>query len=232
MLSNKPRPACAFPHRGPLPPPPGSPARPLPQKSSKARAPLKKNPLRNLGAMLKLNPYAKAARRMELLAAARSAGAAAGGGPGAPGGCSACWLCCWRAAPRRRASRRRRLLHRAAPHPPAFFSSPTDAKAAKLAAARAAKAATRKGLKQTTKAFYGNMVTDHGGCWLAVLAVFICLFGACSVGAGRGGVGAAGSPRALGSQQPTVASFLPLSSTADYVGEDYEVFSSWLGTTQ
>ena len=29
---------------------------------------LKKNPLKNLGAMLKLNPYAKSARRAELLA--------------------------------------------------------------------------------------------------------------------------------------------------------------------
>jgi large subunit ribosomal protein L4e len=29
---------------------------------------LKKNPLNNLGALLKLNPYAKTARRMELLA--------------------------------------------------------------------------------------------------------------------------------------------------------------------
>lgn len=29
--------------------------------------PLKKNPLRNLGALLKLNPYAKTARRQELL---------------------------------------------------------------------------------------------------------------------------------------------------------------------
>lgn len=29
--------------------------------------PLKKNPLKNLGALLKLNPYAKTARRQELL---------------------------------------------------------------------------------------------------------------------------------------------------------------------
>ena len=36
------------------------------------RAPLKKNPLKNLGALLKLNPYAKTARRMELLAEVRS----------------------------------------------------------------------------------------------------------------------------------------------------------------
>jgi hypothetical protein len=36
------------------------------------RAPLKKNPLRNLGALLKLNPYAKTARRMELLAEVRT----------------------------------------------------------------------------------------------------------------------------------------------------------------
>lgn len=32
------------------------------------RAPLKKNPLKNLGALLKLNPYAKTARRMQLAA--------------------------------------------------------------------------------------------------------------------------------------------------------------------
>jgi len=37
-------------------------------KDSHARAPLKKNPLKNLGAMLKLNPYAKTATRMQLLA--------------------------------------------------------------------------------------------------------------------------------------------------------------------
>ncbi|ERN00014.1 60S ribosomal protein L4 [Amborella trichopoda] len=35
------------------------------------RKPLKKNPLKNLGAMLKLNPYAKTARRMALLAEAQ-----------------------------------------------------------------------------------------------------------------------------------------------------------------
>lgn len=39
------------------------------QKTGTARAALKKNPLRNLGALLKLNPYAKVARRAELLAA-------------------------------------------------------------------------------------------------------------------------------------------------------------------
>ncbi|EFN51129.1 hypothetical protein CHLNCDRAFT_37552, partial [Chlorella variabilis] len=41
-----------------------------PLKTNKVRKPLKKNPLRNLGALLKLNPYAKNARRGELLAAA------------------------------------------------------------------------------------------------------------------------------------------------------------------
>ncbi|GLI70653.1 hypothetical protein VaNZ11_015589 [Volvox africanus] len=36
-------------------------------------APLKKNPLRNLGALLKLNPYAKVARRIEIKRSARKA---------------------------------------------------------------------------------------------------------------------------------------------------------------
>ncbi|GAB4854712.1 60S ribosomal protein L4 [Ancistrocladus abbreviatus] len=39
-----------------------------PTKKEVKRAPLKKNPLKNLNAMLKLNPYAKTARRMSLLA--------------------------------------------------------------------------------------------------------------------------------------------------------------------
>ncbi len=43
-----------------------------PARSSRAARPLKKNPLKNLGALLKLNPYAKTARRMELLAEARA----------------------------------------------------------------------------------------------------------------------------------------------------------------
>ncbi len=38
-----------------------------PKKDGPRRRPLKKNPLRNLGALLKLNPYAKAARRAALL---------------------------------------------------------------------------------------------------------------------------------------------------------------------
>ena len=42
-----------------------------PQKASRARAALKKNPLRNLGALLKVNPHAKAARRAELLKSAK-----------------------------------------------------------------------------------------------------------------------------------------------------------------
>eukprot|EP00887_Chlorella_sp_A99_P000482 scaffold17.g482.t1 len=91
-------------------------------KASSARAPLKKNPLRNLGALLKLNPHAKAARRAQLLADARAA-----------------------------------------------------ARAEKLAAARKA---ARKESKKIGKAFYGKIVTD-----------------------------------------------------ADYVGEDYDEFSNWLGTT-
>ena len=41
-----------------------------PIKKEVKRAPLKKNPLKNLNAMLKLNPYAKTARRMSLLAGA------------------------------------------------------------------------------------------------------------------------------------------------------------------
>ena len=42
-----------------------------PPKVSRMVVPLKKNPLKNLGALLKLNPYAKAARRTELLAQVR-----------------------------------------------------------------------------------------------------------------------------------------------------------------
>jgi len=38
-----------------------------PNKVANARAPLKKNPLKNLGAMLKLNPYAKTHRRIQIL---------------------------------------------------------------------------------------------------------------------------------------------------------------------
>ena len=39
-----------------------------PQKTGPAKhAPLKKNPIKNLGAMLKLNPYAKAALRREIV---------------------------------------------------------------------------------------------------------------------------------------------------------------------
>jgi len=43
-----------------------------PKKELKRR-PLKKNPLKNLGALLKLNPFAKTARRLELLASAQQA---------------------------------------------------------------------------------------------------------------------------------------------------------------
>ncbi|KAI4300224.1 hypothetical protein L6164_033623 [Bauhinia variegata] len=42
-----------------------------PIKKEVKRAPLKKNPLKNLNALLKLNPYAKTARRMALLAEAQ-----------------------------------------------------------------------------------------------------------------------------------------------------------------
>ncbi|XP_054801287.1 60S ribosomal protein L4 [Prosopis cineraria] len=42
-----------------------------PIKKEIKRAPLKKNPLKNLNAMLKLNPYAKTAKRMSLLAEAQ-----------------------------------------------------------------------------------------------------------------------------------------------------------------
>lgn len=96
-----------------------------PPKEGTTRAPLKKNPLRNLGALLKLNPAAKQQRRAALLAADKA-----------------------------RVQKNRE---------------------AKLTAARAARA----GVKKTSKAFLSTMVTD-----------------------------------------------------ADYVGEDYDVFSSWLGTTQ
>ena len=43
-----------------------------PPKTGTGRRVLKKNPLKNLGALLKLNPYAKSARRAELLQQARS----------------------------------------------------------------------------------------------------------------------------------------------------------------
>ncbi|KAH7553477.1 hypothetical protein ACOSP7_029797 [Xanthoceras sorbifolium] len=42
-----------------------------PIKKESKRAPMKKNPLKNLNSMLKLNPYAKTARRMSLLAEAQ-----------------------------------------------------------------------------------------------------------------------------------------------------------------
>lgn len=42
-----------------------------PARMAVRRAPLKKNPLKNLGAMLKLNPYAKVTRRAELLRTAK-----------------------------------------------------------------------------------------------------------------------------------------------------------------
>lgn len=48
-----------------------------PTKVDIKRRALKKNPLKNLGALLKLNPYAKTARRMELLAQERQAKAKA-----------------------------------------------------------------------------------------------------------------------------------------------------------
>eukprot|EP00246_Nothoceros_aenigmaticus_P009183 TRINITY_DN24548_c0_g1_i1.p1 TRINITY_DN24548_c0_g1~~TRINITY_DN24548_c0_g1_i1.p1 ORF type:complete len:408 (-),score=75.66 TRINITY_DN24548_c0_g1_i1:458-1681(-) len=48
-----------------------------PTKTEVKRRALKKNPLKNLGALLKLNPYAKTARRMELLAQAQRAKAKA-----------------------------------------------------------------------------------------------------------------------------------------------------------
>lgn len=48
-----------------------------PAKVDLKRRALKKNPLKNLGALLKLNPYAKTARRMELLAQERQAKAKA-----------------------------------------------------------------------------------------------------------------------------------------------------------
>lgn len=50
-----------------------------PPKEGGRRRVLKKNPLKNLGAMLKLNPYAKTARRMELLASEKKAKAKAEG---------------------------------------------------------------------------------------------------------------------------------------------------------
>lgn len=95
-----------------------------PPKEGGSRAPLKRNPLRNFGALIKLNPAAKAARRAALLVSEKE-----------------------RAA---------------------------KARATKLAASRAGRA----GIKKISKTFLSNMVTD-----------------------------------------------------AEYVGEDYDVFSSWLGTS-
>jgi len=43
-----------------------------PKKSSGRHAPLKKNPLKNLGTMLKLNPYAKVARRIAATSSAKN----------------------------------------------------------------------------------------------------------------------------------------------------------------
>lgn len=94
-------------------------------KEGGRRAPLKKNPLRNLGVLLKLNPAAKAQRRANLLASEES---------------------------RVKKSREE-----------------------KLKAARA----TRKEVKKSSKEFLQKMVTD-----------------------------------------------------ADYIGEDYDVFSTWLGSAQ
>ena len=42
-----------------------------PPKHPKRGRPLKKNPLKNLGALLKLNPYAKTSRRQQLLVEVR-----------------------------------------------------------------------------------------------------------------------------------------------------------------
>merc|ERR1711997_882769 len=49
----------------------------LPPKEGKSVKTLKKNPLKNLGAMLKLNPYAQTARRMALMAEAKTKAAKA-----------------------------------------------------------------------------------------------------------------------------------------------------------
>ena len=57
-----------------------------PPKVSRLVVPLKKNPLKNLGALLKLNPYAKAARRTELLAQVKRSPA-----PTPPPPRVACW---------------------------------------------------------------------------------------------------------------------------------------------
>ena len=59
-----------------------------PPKVSRMVVPLKKNPLKNLGALLKLNPYAKAARRTELLAQVRQRGPPS---TPPPSPCFACW---------------------------------------------------------------------------------------------------------------------------------------------
>lgn len=48
-----------------------------PKVDGAKHAPLKKNPLRNLGAMVKLNPYAKVAKRIEITKSAKKAAARA-----------------------------------------------------------------------------------------------------------------------------------------------------------
>lgn len=101
-----------------------------PPKETKRVPGQKKNPLKNLYALLKLNPYAKAAKRAAILGQAKS----------------------------------------------------TAARAEKLAKIRAGEPTGSKrpaGVKAIGKKFYANLITD-----------------------------------------------------ADYVGEDYDVFSSWLGSTQ
>lgn len=101
---------------------------------------LKKNPLKNFGAMVKLNPYAKAVKRTELLAQVGVV-----------------------------------MVHVTCVHDVLQQEKSKEARAERLKAKRA----SRKPTKKVGKEFYKSMIQD-----------------------------------------------------APYVGEDYEVFSTWLGTTQ
>lgn len=54
------------------------------------------------------------------------------------------------------------------PPPAGLPPPPAGAKSAKLEAARKAKVAARPAVKKVSKAFYNTMITDSGGCWLAM----------------------------------------------------------------
>ena len=202
----------------PLPAPP-RPARP------QVRKPLKKNPLRNLGALLKLNPYAKNARRGELLAAAKRAAAK---------------------EEKLAAARAAKAAGRPAVKKvsKAFYSTMiTDSGGCRqgvLAGLGGAGRGKRKrGAGVCNAGDAGRRERKRGagrgrGCWLAGwLAGW--LLGEFCAGAGEGAVcwQHAGLP-ARRWPDPASLPRLPLLAPclADYVGQDYEVFSQWLGQGQ